>query len=124
MKQKNRYPNGYLLFWYSEANQIRTILCLSKSGFYVVKCDGFCTIFVVERDDQLVIVEINPVDKGINEPLPVRLLAHIQNPELVQEMQQMFFCQFRFCNPLVGNPDFQIFFGCFRSEERRCRERV
>ena len=42
---------------------------------------------MVEGDDQLVIVEINPVHKGINEPLPVRLLAHIQNPEFVQEMQ-------------------------------------
>jgi len=65
--------------------QIRTILCICKSGFYVVKCDGFRTIFVVECDDQLVIVEINPVDKRIDEPLPVRLLAHIQDTEFVQE---------------------------------------
>ena len=75
------------LFWYSKANQIRTVLCLSKSGFYVVKCDGFRTILVVECDDQLVIVEINPVDKSINEPLTMGLFAHIQNSELVQEMQ-------------------------------------
>ena len=79
---------------YSEANQIRTVLCLSKSGFYVVKCDGFRTIFVVECNDQLVIIEINSVDKGINKPLPVRLFTHVQDPELVQEMQQMFLCQF------------------------------
>ena len=80
---KNRHPNGYLLFWYSEANQIRTVLRLSKSGFYVVKCDGFRTILVVECDDQLIIVEIDPVDKSVDEPLPVGLFAHIQNPELV-----------------------------------------
>ena len=34
-QQKSRYPNGYLLFWYSEANQIRTEPGLSQSGFYV-----------------------------------------------------------------------------------------
>ena len=75
--------------WYSGANQIRTVFLFSKSGFYVTQRDGLGTILVVEGDDQFVIVKVNPVDEGINQPLSVGLLAHIQNPELVQVEQNL-----------------------------------
>lgn len=56
----NLPPAGWIkLFEHLPVYQIRTVFRLSKSGFYVVKCDNFRTILVVERDDQLVIIEIN-----------------------------------------------------------------
>lgn len=47
--------------WHTEANQIRTNLGISKSGFYVIKSDDFGTIFMVKCDNQFVIIEINPM---------------------------------------------------------------
>ena len=66
-----------------------------KSGFYVIQCDGLGTILVVEGNDQFVIVEVNPIDEGINQPLAVGLLAHIQHPELVQIEKNLFLRQLR-----------------------------
>ena len=41
---------------------------------------------MVDGDNQLIIVE-DSVDEGIDQPMPVGLLAHVQNPELVQVEQ-------------------------------------
>ena len=61
----NLPPAGWIkLFEHLPVYQIRTVFRLSKSGFYVVKCDDFRTILVVERDDQLVIIEINSIYKN------------------------------------------------------------
>lgn len=49
-------PTGTTCSWYSGANQIRTIFLFSQGGFYVIECDGFCAILVVEGDNQLIIV--------------------------------------------------------------------
>lgn len=68
-------PAVFPIFWYSGANQIRTIFLFSESGFYVTQRDGLGAILVVEGDDQLVIVEINTIDESIDQPLAVRLLA-------------------------------------------------
>ena len=65
-KQKQAIPYGTACFWYSGANQIRTIFLFSQSGFYVIECDGFRAILVVKGDDQLIIVEINPVNESID----------------------------------------------------------
>ena len=56
IKQNLGYTEVYPRFWYSGANQIRTIILFSQSGFYVIECNGFCAILVVEGDNQLIIV--------------------------------------------------------------------
>lgn len=69
---------------------------------------------MIECDDQFVIVEINPINEHIDQQLSVPLLGHVQCPESVQEMLDLFFCQLRLCNLLVGNPNFQFLLGCFQ----------
>ena len=96
-------------FWYSGANQIRTIFLFSQSGFYIIKCDCVCAILVVKGNDQLIIVEINSIDEGIDQPLAVGLFAHIQHTELVQIEKDLFLRQLWLGNLLVGDFDFQFF---------------
>ena len=64
---------------------------------------------MVEGDDQLVIVEINPIDEGINQPLPMGLLAHVQHPELVQIEQDLLLRQLGLGKLFVGNFDLYCF---------------
>ena len=69
---------------------------------------------MVEGDDQLVIIEVDPIDEGINQPLAVGLLAHIQHPELVQIEQDLFFRQFWLGELFIGNFDLEFLFRHFQ----------
>ena len=69
---------------------------------------------MVARDDQSVIIEIDTVDKGINQHLPVFLNSHIHATEAVEVTLKMILRDFGFRDLLVGNSDFQIFFSGFQ----------
>ena len=69
---------------------------------------------MVARDDQSVIIEIDTVDKGINQHLSVFLNSHIHATEAVEVTLKMILRDFWFRNLLVGNSDFQIFFSGFQ----------
>ena len=63
--------------WCGKAIQIRTIL-FRDCFFCFVKGDGFDAFLVAEGDDDLVVVEIDCVDEGVDQYLAVRQLCHIQ----------------------------------------------
>ena len=60
---------GVLLFWCTIAIIIRTGIIFLDCSLYIVERDGFCAILVVKSDDHFVIVQVDSIDKHINQPL-------------------------------------------------------
>ena len=76
--------------------------------FYIVKGNGFGTLFVIEGNEHFIIVQENCVDKRINQHLPVFLFRHIQLTEPMQPEGHELGTDFRFCQLLQGNLVFQL----------------
>lgn len=54
-------------------------------GFlHIVQIDGSGAVLVVERENQLIIIQIDGIHKGVDQHLAVGLLAYIQLAEFVQ----------------------------------------
>ena len=68
------------IFWCSYAIKIRTIsLCF---GFlYFFKRNGLCTLFIVKGNQNLIVIQVNRIDEGIHQSLPLVFQAHIQLTE-------------------------------------------
>jgi hypothetical protein len=60
--------------WCPGAIQIRTSIPLCFCGFQVAEADRVRAVFVVIGDDQLVVVEEDGVDEGVDQHLPMRRL--------------------------------------------------
>ena len=68
---------GYLLFWCTTAIQIRTGIVL-YGIFHINQGDGSGAVLVVEGENQLVIIQVDGVHKGIDQHFAVGLLAYVQ----------------------------------------------
>lgn len=95
----------YALIWCTGAIQIRT--------FYFIKRNGLCAIFVVERNDDFIVIQVDRVNKGIDQHFAVRLLPHVQFAETVKPERHKLRVNFRTDEVFAGNPDFQILFAGF-----------
>jgi len=63
--------------WCTTAIQIRTGIVL-YGFFHIIQGDGSGAVLVVEGENQLVIIQVDGVHKGIDQLFAVGLLAHIQ----------------------------------------------
>ena len=66
--------------WCTSRTHIRTFLCFH--GF--PESDRFCAFLIVKGNENLIIVEIDGIDKGIHQCLPLLRLGHIQLTETEQ----------------------------------------
>ena len=79
--------------------------------------DRFCTFLIVKGNKYLIIVEIDGIDEGIHQCLPLLRLGHIQLAEAKQPKADEFFFHLRFCQPFLCNAGLQflpLFFQRFQ----------
>ena len=72
--------------WCTSRTHIRTFLCFH--GF--PESDRFCTFLIVKGNKYLIIVEIDGIDEGIYQCLPLLRLGHIQLAETEPPSQSNF----------------------------------
>ena len=72
--------------WCTSRTHIRTFLCFH--GF--PESDRFRTFLIIKGNENLIIVEIDGIDEGIHQCLPLLLLAHVQLTETEQPSQSNF----------------------------------
>ena len=101
------------IFWCSKAIQIRTGIVL-YGFFHIIQGDGSGAVLVVEGENQLVIVQVDGVHKGVDQHFAVGLLAYIQPAEFVEPEGYELQADSGPHNLLVGNLDFQILLGGFQ----------
>ena len=99
--------------WCTTAIQIRTGIVL-YGFFHIVKGDGSGAVLVVEGENQLVIIQVDGVHKGIDQHFTVGLLAYIQLTEFVEPEGNELRADSGLGNLFVGDLDFQIFLGSFQ----------
>ena len=73
--------------WCTSRTHIRTFLCFY--GF--PESDRFRTFLIIKGNENLIIVEIDGIDEGIHQCLPLLRLGHIQLAEAKQPSQSNFF---------------------------------
>ena len=109
--------------WCSGAIQIRTTF----SVYHVLqirKRNGFCAFFV-KRQNQLVVIQKDRVDEGINEHFAMAFLPHVQLAEAMQPEGHELGIDFRLRQLLAGEFRFQIVasgFQLFQPLLRRARQ--
>ena len=99
--------------WRASRTHIRTFLCFH--GF--PESDRFRTFLIVKGDENLIIVEIDGIDEGIHQCLPLLRLGHIQLAEAKQPEPDEFFFHLRLCQPFLCNAGLQflpLFFQRFQ----------
>ena len=89
IKQKDSYQKLSFL-WCRNAIQIRTI-SLGCNFRRFSKGDGLCAFFIVEGNENLIIIQVNRIDEGIHQCLPLVFQAHVQLAEPQQPSQSNFF---------------------------------
>ena len=99
------------IFWCTSRTHIRTFLCFY--GF--PKSDRFRTFLIIKGNENLIIVEIDGIDEGIHQCLPLLRLGHIQLTETEQPEPDEFFFHLRFCQPFLGNAGLQLLPLIFQS---------
>ena len=72
--------------WRTLRTHIRTFLCFH--GF--PESDRFRTFLIIKGNENLIIVEIDGIDEGIHQCLPLLRLGHIQLTEAKQPSQSNF----------------------------------
>ena len=77
------------LFKCSKAIQIRTI-SLGCNFCRFSKGDGLCSFFIIEGYQNLIVIQVNRIDEGIHQRLPLVFQAHIQLAEPQQPSQSNF----------------------------------
>ena len=100
------------IFWCSKAIQIRTI-SLGCNFYRFSKGDGLCSFFIVEGYQNLIIIQVNRIDEGIHQCLPLVFQAHIQLTESQQPKPDKFFGYFRLCQLFFRNAGFKLTLGFF-----------
>ena len=94
--------------WCTKAIHIRTFfLCRSLGG--LAERNGFRTFFVVEGDQNFIVIEVNSIDEGVDQRLPLFLLGQIQLAEVQQPEADEFFLHYRFGQLLLRDFGFQVF---------------
>ena len=77
------------ILWCSKAIQIRTI-SLGCNFCRFSKGDGLCSFFIIEGYQNLIVIQVNRIDEGIHQRLPLVFQAHIQLAEPQQPSQSNF----------------------------------
>ena len=90
------------IFWCSKAIQIRTI-SLGCNFCRFSKGDGLCSFFIIEGYQNLIIIQVNRINEGIHQRLPLVFQAHVQLAETEQPkpdelLRDLGLCQLFFCN--------------------------
>ena len=99
--------------WCTSRTHIRTFLRFH--GF--PESDRFRTFLIIKGNENLIIVEIDGIDEGIHQCLPLLRLGHIQLTETEQPEPDEFFFHLRFCQPFFCNAGLQflpLFFQRFQ----------
>ena len=77
--------------WWSEATQIRTIALWGIFGGDFIESDGFCAVFVVERNQNFFIIEINSIHERIDKRFPVAFYVRVEFAEPGQPEPNLIF---------------------------------
>ncbi len=101
------------IFWCSKAIQIRTI-SLGCDFCRFSKGDGLCPFFIVEGNENLIIIQVNRIDEGIHQCLSLVFQAHIQLAESQQPKPDKFFGHFRLRQLFFRNAGFKLTLGFFK----------
>ena len=101
------------IFWCSKAIQIRTI-SLGCDFCRFSKGDGLCSFFIVEGYQNLIIIQVNRIDEGIHQCLPLVFQAHVQLAEPQQPEPDELFSHFRLCQLFFRNASFKLTLGFFQ----------
>ena len=75
--------------WCRKAIQLRTI-SLRYNFCRFSKGDGLCAFFIVEGYQNLIIIQVNCIDEGIHQCLPLVFQAHVQLAEPQQPKSNEF----------------------------------
>ena len=89
--KKKKSPSTMCLgfSWCRNAIQIRTI-SLGCNFCRFSKGDALCSFFIVEGYQNLIVIQVNRIDEGIHQCLPLVFQAHIQLAEPQQPSQSDF----------------------------------
>ena len=101
------------IFWCSKAIQIRTI-SLGCDFCRFSKGDGLCSFFIVEGYQNLIIIQVNRIDEGIHQCLPLVFQAHVQLAEPQQPEPDELIGHFRLCQLFFRNACFKLTLGFFQ----------
>ena len=101
------------IFWCSKAIQIRTI-SLGCNFCRFSKGDGLCSFFIVEGYQNLIIIQVNRIDEGIHQCLPLVFQAHVQLTEPQQPEPDEFLFDFGLCQLFFRNAGFKLTLGFFQ----------
>lgn len=99
--------------WCTKAIQIRTGIVL-YGFFHIIQGDGSGAILIIEGENQLVIIQVDGVHKGVDEHFAVGLLTHIQLAEFVEPEGDKLRADSGLRNFLIGDLDLQILLGSFQ----------
>ena len=100
------------IFWCRNAIQIRTI-SLGCNFCRFSKGHGLCSFFIVEGYQNLIIVQINRIDEGIHQCLPLVFQAHVQLAEPQQPKTNELLCDLGLCQLFFRNAGFKLTLGFF-----------
>lgn len=89
IEKERRISRFNAFYWCTSRTHIRTFLCFH--GF--PESDRFCAFLIVKGNKYLIIVEIDGIDEGIHQCLPLLRLGHIQLAEAEQPSQFNFLMQ-------------------------------
>ena len=108
-----------MLFWWSEATQIRTIALWGIFGGDLIESDGFCAVFVVECNQNFFIIEINGIHECIDKRFPVAFHIRVELAEPGQPEPNLIFTQPRPSDFFFGNPNLKFFLLGFQLFQTR-----
>ena len=91
--------------WCTSRTHIRTFLRFH--GF--PESDRFCTFLIIKGNEDLIIVEIDGIDEGIHQCLPLLRLGHVQLAETKQPKPDELFFHPRLGKPLLCDAGLQFF---------------
>ena len=97
--------------WCTSRTHIRTFLRFH--GF--PESDRFCAFLIVKGNEDLIIVEIDGVDEGIHQCLPLLRLGHIQLAEAKQPKADELLFHLWLSQPFLCNAGLQFFSLIFQS---------
>ena len=101
------------IFWCSKAIQIRTI-SLGCNFCRFSKGHGLCSFFIVEGNENLIIIQVNRIDEGIHQCLPLVFQAHVQLAKPQQPEPNELFGHFRLRQLFFRNAGFKLTLGFFQ----------
>jgi hypothetical protein len=101
------------IFWCRNAIQIRTI-SLGCNFCRFSKGDGLCSFFIVEGYQNLIIIQVNRIDEGIHQCLPLVFQAHVQLAKPQQPEPDELLCDLGLCQLFFRNAGFKFTLGFFQ----------